>query len=227
MNGQPTQKRCPQCQTVVDILTQQCPGCGHWFRTQFQQQPINQTTVIPPMGVHVINAPATYVQPRQEHSILAAFLLAMFLPFLVHFYNKQVWKGVAFIFAGGLYAGIVLGWYTTLAMAMHPALVLIPTIIAWALFMVDAILCASALKVIPKFGDWAVFGGGYAPRGTWQFMDAWPYLIVTGSLASLAALTSVMPWVGSTQQKPEEPPYERSIPVDRGQFYDSDIHGFR
>lgn len=125
MNGQPTQKRCPQCQTVVDILTQQCPGCGHWFRTQFQQQPINQTTVIPPMGGQHYQAPPnqgfqgqghqpppTYggygpppwqcVQKRPgSQSIAIVVVLALLCVWgAPQLYNGQVMKALALFFAG-------------------------------------------------------------------------------------------------------------------------------
>ena len=159
MIGDLGQKRCPVCQSVVHILIQQCPDCGHWFRTQFVHGPSNRTTFIPPNGggqqppnnPHPPNYGYSYHHPHGQfvqkppgsHSATVAALLGIFCILgAPQLYNGQCLKALT-LFVSAL---VVLTLTGCLA---YP--------IFFIIGLVDGINIANKLNTGRPVGTWEFF----------------------------------------------------------------------
>lgn len=203
-------KICPVCQLQARLDAVQCVQCGHLYSTKFTSSQVTtpappftgQTPAPPPpaaqqgippiqgnptqFGTQIPSGGAGYIQfAPGAHSVIAASFLAIFLPPLAMFYNRQWFKGLAILFLFGAYATGIMLTTGVVAVAAQSAAI---TVACWAtlvagsiiLFFYDSALNAAALELGYPITDFEFFGQPWSRLGYLR-----PILAQKGWLLSL------------------------------------------
>ncbi len=140
-------KQCPTCRTLVELSVQTCPGCHHFFTTQF---PPPQTQAFypppqPPVPIYAPAAPPGMISavPGTHPATLAIILSVFFGPWAGAIINRQVAKGlVIYLVCAG-----ILAWFTC-GLAM---------LLIWPIGLIDTVVIANKLNRGETVGEWQFF----------------------------------------------------------------------
>ena len=95
------QRICPTCGKVAEITAQNCAGCGHQYRTQFQPMQ-SAVTVAVPHATSIYQPPAFVAPAAREVSPVVTFFFGFFYFAVSGWWKSALAALLAAVLTGGL-----------------------------------------------------------------------------------------------------------------------------